>query len=902
MGRAFVLGTLGIVLLSVILDTGCSGGGTSAPPPPPPKTLVSISVTSASSTIANGTTQQFTATGHYSDNSTQNLTNSVTWNSSNAAVATISNSAGSEGLATGVGIGAATITAASGSVTGSAALTVTATALISISIAPSSPSIAQGTTLQFTATGSYSDGSIQILTSSVTWSSSNLTVATISNSAGSQGLATALGTGQTTVTAALGSQTTRDILSVNPPVNAPSWTQDGPVARHSHSAVFDPVTGQMIIFGGLQTSTSAELNDLWLLSTGDDRHLRATSMTATSGPSARLGHVATYDSNSNRMTIFGGGSGLPLSCDNDVWILDSANGQGTPTWLGVSPSGTPPARIRHNGVYDPSSNSLIAFGGYDCGTGYFNDVWVLSNANGLGGTSSVWTQLAPSGTAPAARESSSAVYDPTSNVLTIYGGDAGGTPFGDVWILSHANGMGGTPLWTQLAPTGTTPVARSGHSAIYDSSNNRMTVFGGFNGAQTFGDTWVLTSANGLGTTPAWIQINATGTAPTLGFHSAVYDQQANSMYIFAGTSTTSKLETSNHTFVLSAANGLPAGTQNWMVSGPPVRYSQSAFYDSSNNGLFIFAGQHSTTDVNFNDYWRDSGVIGDSNLNWTNVVTSGTKPAERFGHTGLYDSGSNRMMVFGGALGFPAPCANDYWVLQHANTSGGTPTWSSITTSGTPPAGRTRHASVYDSTTNSLIIFGGFNCKSSYFNDVWVLSNANDVAGTPTWTQLTPTGTAPTPRQSSSAVYDPTTNSLIVFGGDAGGTPFGDLWVLSHANGSGGTPAWTQITAANRGPASRSGHSAIYDLANNRMTIYGGFDGSNVLADAWVLSGANGQATPSVWIPLSPSSAASPRRFHGAVYDPASDQMIIFAGMSSLSPLKPDANILSLTVANGLP
>src|SRR5438445_12842727 len=101
MGRAFVLGTLGIVLLSVILDTGCSGGGTSAPPPPPPKTLVSISVTSASSTIANGTTQQFTATGHYSYNSTQNLTNSVTWNIENEASATISNTAGSEGMGSG---------------------------------------------------------------------------------------------------------------------------------------------------------------------------------------------------------------------------------------------------------------------------------------------------------------------------------------------------------------------------------------------------------------------------------------------------------------------------------------------------------------------------------------------------------------------------------------------------------------------------------------------------------------------------------------------------------------------------------------------------------------------------------------------------------------------------------
>lgn len=809
MVRVFVVGSVGIALLSVVLQTGCSGGG--SPSVPPAKTLVSIAVTS------------------------------------------------------------------------------------------SSASIAVGIMLQFTATGNYSDGSSQNLTSSVTWSSSNLAVATISNSAGTQGLATSLGTGQTTIAATLGSQTGQEVLTVDPPLNAPVWTQDGPVARHSHSAVFDPDTSQMIIFGGVQTSTAAELNDLWLVSTADDRHLKATSIAATPGPSARFGHVATYDSNSNRMTIFGGGSGSPLSCDNDVWVLDNANGQGgTPTWLGVSPSGTPPPRIRHNGVYDANTNSLIVFGGNDCGTGYFNDVWVLSHANGQGGAS-VWTQLSPSGSAPAPRESSSAIYDPSNNVMIVYGGDAGSTPFGDVWMLSHANGTGGTPAWTPVAPTGTAPGARSGHTAIYDSSSNRMIVFGGFNGTQTFGETWVLTAANGSGGTPAWVPINAAGTAPTLRFHSGVYDQVANSMYLFAGTSTTSKLETSNHTFVLSAANGLPAGTQSWMVSGPPVRYSQSAFYDSS-SGLFIFAGQHSTTDVNFDDYWRNSGVAGDANLSWTNVVTSGTRPAARFGHTGLYDSGSNRMMVFGGALGFPAPCANDYWVLQHANTSGGTPTWASITPSGTAPAGRTRHASVYDSTTNSLILFGGFDCQAGYFNDVWVLSDANGVGATPTWTQLMPAGIAPTPRQSSSAVYDPTTNSLIVFGGDAGGTPGSDIWVLSNANGSGGTAAWTQLTASNSGPVSRSGHSAVYDVANNRMTIFGGFDGSSILADAWVLSGANGQAGLSVWIPLMPPTPGSPRRFHSAAYDPLSDEMIIFGGMSSLSPLKPDANILSLTVANGLP
>ena len=71
-------------------------------------TLVSIAVTPANPSIGKGATQQFTATGTYSDNSTQNLTSSVTWSSTNTAAATIT----SAGLATGVATGSATISAA----------------------------------------------------------------------------------------------------------------------------------------------------------------------------------------------------------------------------------------------------------------------------------------------------------------------------------------------------------------------------------------------------------------------------------------------------------------------------------------------------------------------------------------------------------------------------------------------------------------------------------------------------------------------------------------------------------------------------------------------------------------------------------------------------------------------
>ena len=83
--------------------------------------LVSIAVTPASPSIFIGGTQQFIATGTYSDSSTQNLTSSVTWTSSTPAAATIN----SAGLATGVASGTTTIKAASGAFSGSVTLTVT---------------------------------------------------------------------------------------------------------------------------------------------------------------------------------------------------------------------------------------------------------------------------------------------------------------------------------------------------------------------------------------------------------------------------------------------------------------------------------------------------------------------------------------------------------------------------------------------------------------------------------------------------------------------------------------------------------------------------------------------------------------------------------------------------------
>ena len=66
------------------------------------RTLISIFVTPAGSTFRKADTLQFTAHGTYDDGLTEDVTNLVTWNSSDPTIASISNTAGTQGLATGV--------------------------------------------------------------------------------------------------------------------------------------------------------------------------------------------------------------------------------------------------------------------------------------------------------------------------------------------------------------------------------------------------------------------------------------------------------------------------------------------------------------------------------------------------------------------------------------------------------------------------------------------------------------------------------------------------------------------------------------------------------------------------------------------------------------------------------
>jgi uncharacterized protein YjdB len=70
-------------------------------------------------------------------------------------------------------------------------------ALMSVTVTPPTPSIAEGMTLQMTATGTYEDGTTKTITASATWSTSDATIATVNNT----GVVTGISPGSASISA-----------------------------------------------------------------------------------------------------------------------------------------------------------------------------------------------------------------------------------------------------------------------------------------------------------------------------------------------------------------------------------------------------------------------------------------------------------------------------------------------------------------------------------------------------------------------------------------------------------------------------------------------------------------------------------------------------------------------------
>jgi hypothetical protein len=225
-----------------------------------PAALVSVVVTPNLPTLSVGSTLQFTATGTFSDGTSQDLTTMAQWKAGDETVAIVDNSAPSQGLATAVGQGTVSVTASLNGVAGSTSATVTPAALVFVSMTPPSATISPGATQQFSLVGTYTDNGTQDLTSSANWSSSVPNTASVL-----LGLVNGLTPGATVISAAYGSLSASAQLDVTSSLPVLVSLQLNPAA----STIAVEGTEQMGAVGTFSDGTTQDLTNSVTWSTSD---------------------------------------------------------------------------------------------------------------------------------------------------------------------------------------------------------------------------------------------------------------------------------------------------------------------------------------------------------------------------------------------------------------------------------------------------------------------------------------------------------------------------------------------------------------------------------------------------------------------------------------------------------
>ncbi|MEG3025627.1 MAG: Ig-like domain-containing protein, partial [Aeromonas sp.] len=210
----------------------------------------SLQITPATSSLPKGTTQQFQAIATFSDNSSQDVSSQVYWDSSNISVATVD----LDGEVTAVTEGNSIISAQFQNVSSNpVALEVTGAVInaggLTITVPPLT--LAVGQSSQLAASGTYSDGTTKDVTADVHWSSSNPAVATVSLA----GQVTAVSPGSATIIGTLdGESATIPVTVTNAVLNAGGLNITTPPLTLAAG-----LTGQLTATGSYSDGSSADV-------------------------------------------------------------------------------------------------------------------------------------------------------------------------------------------------------------------------------------------------------------------------------------------------------------------------------------------------------------------------------------------------------------------------------------------------------------------------------------------------------------------------------------------------------------------------------------------------------------------------------------------------------------------
>ena len=256
-----------------------------------------------------------------------------------------------------------------------------------------------------------------------------------------------------------------------------TWVYDLGNARWTHmnplpfgriccaGMAYDSRHDRVIAFG-FQNEFAATLNETWAYDTNTD-----TWTELAPGPSEHLGHRMAYDSESDKIILFGGFNfNEPYAFFDDTWAYDYE----TNTWTEMHPATRPEGTNFQAFAYDAESDRVLMWGSVDFDYNYLTDIWAYDY------NTDTWTRMPPSvGPSPAGRDFTAMAYDAESDRAILFSGVIYSNDKRDMkrreetWAYDY-----NTNTWELMAPE-RNPGPLSKIAIAYSDADDKIVVFGG---------------------------------------------------------------------------------------------------------------------------------------------------------------------------------------------------------------------------------------------------------------------------------------------------------------------------------------------------------------------------------------------------------------------------------------
>ncbi|MCI4350089.1 MAG: zinc ribbon domain-containing protein [Thermoplasmata archaeon] len=306
---------------------------------------------------------------------------------------------------------------------------------------------------------------------------------------------------------------------------------------------------------------------------------------------------------------------------------------------------------------------------------------------------------------------------------------------------------------------------------------------------------------------------------PYIEFASMAYDAVDGYVVMFGGLDSSGSATSATWTY----HNRTWTDLSGQLAKYPPARWAGSMVYDAADQQLLLFGG---CVTLSCYPALADTWVFQGGH--WTDLsATAGVAPSARGRAAMTWDGPDGYALLFGGSLGGATPqTLSDAWSFGHGH-------WTNLASNitGARPIGRL-DASLAGGSTVPVVLFGGLN--GSNIGDTWSYGHG-------VWTNLTASaGTAPSPRHGAMFAEDPLDGNLVLAGGYAYGTYFGDVWSLASGH-------WSRLTA-NEFPDGLYAGAMAFDAADGYLLVATGGEPSGVTDGTWTYVHGN-------WSLLNPKS-----------------------------------------------